>query len=726
MRVLYVLRGAPGTGKSTWIKNNFLEPYVISPDQLRMLAQSPEMQVDGKFQISVNNEKFTWETVEELMIKRMRRGDMTVIDATHSRASHINQYKKLCQKYRYRCIVVDFSHDVDEETVIRQNLARPGYKQVPESSVRQHLANLEAEPVPSWCKVIRPNQFRDHSSYRMEDLSHWKKIHHIGDIHGCYDTLMQYFAEGIQEDELYIFLGDYVDRGPQNGEVMKWILENYQRPNFIFLEGNHERHLWKWANNEQARSRIFNNETAPQIEELDKAEVRQFYRRLRQVVYYQYGDKQVVVTHGGLPVLKNGYDLMRIATASLIGGVGDYNTDIDEVWANLSAPNQYQLHGHRNVFRLLTEANARSYNLEGQIEMGGHLRAVTLTNEGFFVTEIKNDNFIRRTMERAPEVDEKKMNMKMLIDYMRHHKLVQEKVLKDNLSSFNFVREAFEAGAWDGISMKARGLFVNPQTEKIVARSYDKFFNLEEQKNTKLGHLAKTMTFPAYAYEKPNGYLAILGYDPDEDDFIFASKSTIHGQFAGWFKEFFLNWVEEDKQEALKEYMKENDVSLTFEMNLVEKDPHIIEYPVDHLVLLDIIKNDIVYQKAEYEEVLAWAHNLNIRCKVRYCIFENWVHFYKWYKSIKHNMDIKEEGFVIEDASGFMFKVKLPYYNFWKRMRAVKECIARGQEVNLATLYTPEHIQVYDWLRDKHPDFLRQHDIITLRKLYEKEMVACE
>ena len=53
----------------------------------------------------------------------------------------------------------------------------------------------------------------------------YKKIVFIGDIHGCYDTLKQYpdFKDGLKDDTEYIFLGDYIDRGNQNAEVLQFL-----------------------------------------------------------------------------------------------------------------------------------------------------------------------------------------------------------------------------------------------------------------------------------------------------------------------------------------------------------------------------------------------------------------------------------------------------------------------------------------------------------------------
>ena len=48
MKKLLLLRGAPASGKSTFIKENNLEPYVISSDNLRLMVAGLSMDLDSK------------------------------------------------------------------------------------------------------------------------------------------------------------------------------------------------------------------------------------------------------------------------------------------------------------------------------------------------------------------------------------------------------------------------------------------------------------------------------------------------------------------------------------------------------------------------------------------------------------------------------------------------------------------------------------------------------
>ncbi len=68
----------------------------------------------------------------------------------------------------------------------------------------------------------------------------------LSDIHGCYHSLLE-LLDYIKPDPLtdrLIFLGDYIDRGPQSKEVVAEIISlTRELPRTITLMGNHEEML---------------------------------------------------------------------------------------------------------------------------------------------------------------------------------------------------------------------------------------------------------------------------------------------------------------------------------------------------------------------------------------------------------------------------------------------------------------------------------------------------
>src|SRR5579859_1907606 len=79
------------------------------------------------------------------------------------------------------------------------------------------------------------------------------RIYAIGDLHGCADLLENAFAiidnhlaQSPPSQALHVFLGDYVDRGPQVKRTIDLLVSRTQRHRTVFLRGNHEALLWEY------------------------------------------------------------------------------------------------------------------------------------------------------------------------------------------------------------------------------------------------------------------------------------------------------------------------------------------------------------------------------------------------------------------------------------------------------------------------------------------------
>lgn len=72
----------------------------------------------------------------------------------------------------------------------------------------------------------------------------------IGDIHGCRSALDRLLDQlsPTAEDQL-IFVGDYIDRGPDSKGVIERMLELRERYECVFLRGNHEAMMIDYLSN---------------------------------------------------------------------------------------------------------------------------------------------------------------------------------------------------------------------------------------------------------------------------------------------------------------------------------------------------------------------------------------------------------------------------------------------------------------------------------------------
>jgi serine/threonine protein phosphatase 1 len=91
---------------------------------------------------------------------------------------------------------------------------------------------------------------------RLARVPQGMRVYAVGDVHGRADLLAQLFSE-IDADlkahpasrAIHVFLGDYIDRGPDSRQVLDLLIARSQRHATIFLKGNHEVLVEKFLSN---------------------------------------------------------------------------------------------------------------------------------------------------------------------------------------------------------------------------------------------------------------------------------------------------------------------------------------------------------------------------------------------------------------------------------------------------------------------------------------------
>lgn len=730
MRTLLLLRGAQASGKSTWVTENNLEPYTLSADKIRLNIANPVLNEDGSIEISQKYNKLTWELLYKYLEMRMENGDFTIIDATHSDIKLINKYRDLANTYKYTIYYLEF--DTPLEECLKRNRERVGYKYVPEKVIERTWETIKnKEKLSSVFKKI--NSIDEIINFYTADVNEYKKVIIIGDIHSCTEPLKEVLKD-FSEEDLYVFVGDYFDRGIQAVETFKIMLDLLEKSNVILVEGNHENNsVKKFINDEEKYTKSFDETTLqPLLKEFEldyiKSSLKKIYKRLRQCFAFEFRGKKFLCTHGGLPLVPK---LALISAREMIKGVGRYETEIGEIYSENYkkglCQDFIQVHGHRGI-----NDGEYSYCLEGRVEFGGELKVLTIDNDGNIEKyRIKNDVYnrgLKLPMSGVTEKAEKFNTANELINEMIGHKFITVKECDYNLISLNFNREAFNKKKWNDLTIKARGLFVDRDSGEVKIRSYNKFFNFGER-HVNLGYLHKYATYPIRVFKKYNGFLGLASVI--DGNIVFASKSVTSGKYKDIFQSIW-NKVESEVKELLKQTMIENNCTVVFEVVSPEYDPHIIKYDKEHLYLLDFIENKLDIDTHNID--LEFSENLMKKVEFSSTILtkkelitklENYNELYNFLDEKAKSLE-EFEGYVLCDNSGLMFKFKLPYYMLWKGRRTWLEryrtALLKGKKIEIKDIEKDENRHFKKFLLKLGKDKLQGLSIIDVREMYEESL----
>ncbi|WEV41071.1 AAA family ATPase [Lactobacillus sp. ESL0684] len=187
MRKIFLLRGAPGSGKSSFIARHHLQPYSISRDQIRLLLANLtyyyEEDTDYLHQVIPRYaNKQTEQLVDFLVEEKMKRGETVIVDSTHIVTDNIEHYKPWVDRYRYELFVVDLMYHKSLRNLLNRNEVRKQYDWVKPDVIREmYLTYKDNFRLPEWVHVISPNQMDSALAQRESNLDRFAHVMAIPD-----------------------------------------------------------------------------------------------------------------------------------------------------------------------------------------------------------------------------------------------------------------------------------------------------------------------------------------------------------------------------------------------------------------------------------------------------------------------------------------------------------------------------------------------------------------
>ena len=768
MRKLLITRGLQGSGKSTAIRELGLENHMVSFDKTREFLNGPYLMRSGELEIPQHRNKEVWKMTMDILSERMRVMETIAFDATFPKIKDLQTVLELAKTNRYDVKILDF-YSMPIEQVKLQNLQRKPYKQVPESAIDRTMAEYQELIDPrkiNWSvNGSHINTVRDSMQIKTRDLNAYNEVVIIGDLQGCFQPIVNSnspLVNGLEQDKFYVFCCDFFDRGLENVEVAKWLNQHVVgKPNVAFARGNHELHIERMVNGLEPISSQFREHTLYEFEaaRLEPEFFRPLVDKLEEVVPFTWRGSDVIVTHGGLSSWPK--DLHLVPGDQFESGFGTYDMDIDEtfnVWSkkqDVESENSkkifLQAHGHRNSAMKPLLAHERSFNLEGSVEFGGHLRMIRMTENGIIPIEIRNTLFRSRaeivqekidkgyrmqgpslpnpSWHKRGEIGQTSISQEGLKE-LKQHKLINERVsaVLTHVSAFNFSHQAFRKGIWDPQNKNARGLFISYDGD-IVGRGFPKFFNVGERPETTIEYLKENLKFPVNGYLKENGFLGITGYDKRTDTLVTASKSMLDSEFAGWFREILEEQLGPSGMERLYRVNRDFDASCVFEVIDIKRDPHIISYEKNQVILLDVIRRSEKFEALPYKDLQLIGNYLECPIKENSFSLDNPTALERFLKKTEDRDFTWKgkhiEGFVMEDADGTMVKSKSAYYVFWKNMRGMVDRLVKhqldGRDFNSERYENDPLAKSFVKFCEKQPTkALQESGIILLRETFDK------
>ena len=357
------LMGVSGSGKSTFARRHFKPTEVLSSDYFRALVSDDE-----------NDQSVTDKAFEALYFvanQRLSLGKLTVIDATNVQRVARDGVLNLAKEQD--CFAVAIVLDTPERVCQQRNADRP------DRDFGPHVIARQAEQFRRSVKNLRKEGFRyvyhltpdDIESVEIVRTRSWNDRRDetgpfdiIGDTHGCIDELrtllreLGYTVEGNTvtppPGRRVVFVGDLVDRGPGNVDVLRLVMGMVRSGDAFCLMGNHDDKLLRKLKGRDVTVShgldITLAELAAEPAEFT-AEVEKFLGSL--IGHYVFDNGKLVIAHAGCKESYQGRASARVRAFCLYGDTtgetDEYGLPVRLPWARDYRGSALVVYGHTPV-----------------------------------------------------------------------------------------------------------------------------------------------------------------------------------------------------------------------------------------------------------------------------------------------------------------------------------------------------------------------------------------
>jgi protein phosphatase len=389
---LVVLIGASGSGKSSFAASHFKASEVLSSDFCRGLVSDDENDQTAT--------KDAFAVLQFIAGRRLANARLTVVDATNVQVEARKPLIALAREHDLFpvAIVLDLAEAICQE----RNRARP------DRDFGPHVVRRQRSQLHRSVKRLQREGFRrvwvvrDPAEVEAVELVRtplWTDrradsgpFDVIGDVHGCFVELVELLGElgyAVAEDgdaihvtppegRRAVFVGDYVDRGPDTPRVLRLVMAMAQAGSAICLPGNHDIKLVRKLKGRNVQITHGLAESLTQLEgepELGE-QARDFLDALVSHVVLDGG--ALVVAHAGMKESYQGRASGRVREFALFGETtgetDEFGLPVRLQWASDYRGRATVVYGHTPVAE--PEWLNNTINIDTGCVFGGRLTAL--------------------------------------------------------------------------------------------------------------------------------------------------------------------------------------------------------------------------------------------------------------------------------------------------------------------------------------------------------------
>ncbi|WP_211655763.1 polynucleotide kinase-phosphatase [Planococcus alpniumensis] len=429
---IVLLIGPSNSGKSTLLKRlveeeKILPSEVVSSDEFRVLVSDKEFidwrnrPQDEAAGLLIEYQEISAEAfamMDTVIEARCRLNKLVMVDATHLRSEDRKRYIALAKKNHVAIQAIVF--DVPERILTDRDEDRDNPRG--KRRIKQQYQIFRNEK-----RFIKKEGFA--SVYTIKDILDVEVFRHpnpveveiengidiIGDVHGCYDELIELLEKiGYAENEegfyehpegrKFVSIGDVMSRGPASLETMCFFLKHVKSGRALMVDSNHGWKIARWLDGRQV---VLSHGDERVEEELSVYEEREGIEKAQKLklqlkeflleapshyVFTKNGVRTLVCAHAGIKdsfIGKQSEAISDFCRYGDTGGFDDNGKPLRKDWTVGHENRLLIVWGHDPKPKTLLINN--TINIDQGVVFGGELTAYRYPERTFVSVKAKKD-----------------------------------------------------------------------------------------------------------------------------------------------------------------------------------------------------------------------------------------------------------------------------------------------------------------------------------------------